>query len=265
MLNNKKKPSRKRNKGRDRKAKKAELEAEKIESDRVKVRIEWEGWARGYEIMSGMKVIQCIHGFSTNLISCENNHPVSRFLDTFFMNWSRMSSIPNLRDTFTKHQQIWNDKSHREMAIDTFTVIGTNFLLLYNIHSASNYTATAILALENYDGMGNIESSINSRRFATKLRDLHDDGSSVTRDVLKFYRKRLSCSCLKEMHSKSRKSLPKVGQCFGCAEEKRRDSLVVCGRCRVGQYCSRECQITHWPDHCRECGILVRAHQQQTN
>ena len=64
-------PSRKRNKGKDRKAKKAELEAEKIESEKVKVRSEWEGWARGYEKTSGMKVIQCIHGFATNLISCE--------------------------------------------------------------------------------------------------------------------------------------------------------------------------------------------------
>ena len=129
--------------------------------------------------MSGMKVMQCNHGFATNLISCENNHPVSRFLDTFFMNWSRMSSIPNLRDTFTKHQEIWNDESHRKMSIDIFTAIGTNFLLIYKVCSASNYTATAILALENYDGMGNIESSINSRRFATKLRDMNDDGSSV--------------------------------------------------------------------------------------
>ena len=257
--------SRKRNKGRDRKAKKAELEAEKIESNRVKVRIEWEGWARGYEIMSGMKVIQCIHGFATTLISCENNHPVSRFLDTFFMNWSTMSSIPNLRDTFTKHQEIWNDKIRRETAIDIFTVIGTNFLLSYKIYSASNYTATAIAALENYDGMGNIESSIKSRHFSTKLRDLCDDGSSVMRDLLKFYRKRISCSCLKEMHLKSRKSLQKVGPCFGCAKEKRRDSLLVCGRCRVNQYCSKECQTAHWPDHCTECGILVRAHKQQTN
>ena len=40
-------PSRKRNKGKERKAKKAELEVERIESVRAVIRETWQGWAHG--------------------------------------------------------------------------------------------------------------------------------------------------------------------------------------------------------------------------
>ena len=43
-------PSRKRNKGKERKAKKAELEAEKIEKERAAVRSKWKRCARGVDI-----------------------------------------------------------------------------------------------------------------------------------------------------------------------------------------------------------------------
>jgi len=62
--------SRKRNKGRDRKAKKEE--AERMELQKV-----WRGWAQGD--MSGAVFIQCNHGFGEVALPDESTHPVSSF------------------------------------------------------------------------------------------------------------------------------------------------------------------------------------------
>ena len=51
--------SRKRNKGRDRKAKKA---AEKEEAERVKMFNKWQGWTHAKRT-DGIAIIQCNHGF----------------------------------------------------------------------------------------------------------------------------------------------------------------------------------------------------------
>ena len=44
-------PSRKRNKGKERKAKKAELEVKRIENEKMVVREGWQGWARGEHVL----------------------------------------------------------------------------------------------------------------------------------------------------------------------------------------------------------------------
>ena len=96
------------------------------------------------------------------------------------------------------------------------------------------------------------------------MRDIRENVSSGLRDALKFYSKRTPCSCLKSMRQEARKTIPKMGRCYGCKEEKERASLSVCSRCMVTHYCSRECQVTHWPKHKRECDHFVNAHKQQT-
>lgn len=73
------------------------------------------------------------------------------------------------------------------------------------------------------------------------------------RDVLKFYSKRLPCSCLKEQYKHSRRTVPKMGLCEHCRQRKERAILMTCGQCKVPQYCSRECQVAEWPDHEKDC------------
>ena len=244
-------PSRKRNKGRDRKAKKAEVEAERIEREKEKVSTVWKQGAGG-EDKTGRKVVLCNHG-CTLMIPNDNDHPVCSFMDTFHINAAnQLDVVDNLSDTFKKHPQFWNSESFRAMAINVFVRIGTN-MFFDKRTSSLGFIAQAIVVLENYNGSGYIESTYNFRVVATKFRDLL--GSSSLRDELKFFRKRISCSCLKDMHLKMRKSCPKTGQCFGCDRTTERALLMVCSRCRISQYCSRRCQVEHWPIHkCKECG-----------
>lgn len=250
-------PSRKRNKGKDRKAKKAEMEARKIHNETLEVYKLWRGAALGEDIeLDNKKVILCNHGIALTIP--EVKHPVCSFMDTFHLNLliNRKHILENLGDTYIEHSQVWHNESYRTMARDILLEIGTNLLLGTNdiILDSPRDIAHAIICLEHFNG-GRFEYLIRPPRVAKKVRDLYWCGSSsnARRDVLKFYRKRSSCSCLKRMHLDTRKIVPKLGQCYHCQEVKERSMLMVCGRCRVNQYCSRECQIAHWHTHKEDC------------
>ena len=103
----------------------------------------------------------------------------------------------------------------------------------------------------------NIESVTNLRVVISKNRDLESLLSSISRDILKFFRKRITCKCLKKMHLEARKSTPKMGICWGCDKEMERVSLPVCSQCMVAQYCSRKCQVAVWPEHKKHCDEYV--------
>jgi len=262
--------SRKRAKGKDRKAKQAHLKLENQRAEkRAEMRILWNKWVRG-ESLGSDDYIQCNHGSTVTLT---NDHPLCSFMDTFYYNWRNSTNEcnhskairGNLMDTFEAYPQVWNNERLRKAAISIFTRIGTNLLLgTKNILLGSDSTiididvsietASAIVVLENYDGLGDIVAAMNSRSAFTKMRDLLGGHLESKRDVLKFYRKRISCSCLKEMHLGARKTFPiKLGQCQFCGEQKKRSLLMVCSRCRCSHYCSRYCQIEDWHVHKFRC------------
>ena len=173
-------PSRKKNKGKERKAKKAELEAERIESIRALVHETWTGWARG--VQDGRVISQCNHG--CDLIPDDNNHPVTSFMDSFYTNGAvnDVGIISNLEYLFGAHREVWDNENYRQMAINIFIAVGTNFILqkddasnIANISNMSKQHAHAIVILENYDSIS-IFSTLNSRAISSKLRDL--SGSS---------------------------------------------------------------------------------------
>ena len=242
-------PSRKRNKGKDRKAKKAE-------NERIIVRSQW---------MEYLHWEECDHGCT--LLSNNQDHPALAFFDTFMgMGRTWMDAIK------LQKQQICHNQENRKQAIKLLVRVGTNFLKRFDLfrHNADDQESKSvwaitnlILFLENYDGSIDLDVFVKNPSFdtnhraATKLRDIDMSGSSKLRDILKFYRKRTSCSCLKEMHLTARKTLPKVGGCYQCNNKMERALLLVCGKCKIAQYCSKECQIAHWPLHRSRCCAKV--------
>ena len=113
--------------------------------------------------------------------------------------------------------------------------LGTDYLLAGHKEVA---TTIAFLIFENYDN-----------DVKMKKRDLAQGGD---RDVIRFYYRRAKCSCLKEMW-KMAKGEPKMGCCYQCNERKERKDLMVCGACRIHQYCSKRCQREAWPRHQETC------------
>ena len=99
------------------------------------------------------------------------------------------------------------------------------------------------MPLEHFNERNDFVEVANKRVVTSKWIDLEPDSSSIRRDCLKFYRKRISCKCLKKMHLEARKSETKMGICWHCKAERERTTLSVCSKCMIRQYCSRECQI----------------------
>jgi len=255
--------SRKRNKGKERKAKReAKEEAKKEESDRADVNAFWRSF--------------CISNKGCNrghAILIRDDDPISNFMDQFCLNFrvKEMTSSQNVRELFKSHTQVWNNDTYRKSAILLLVIIGTNMLVNvkeenWDMEGYNNWLiciAQAIVVLEQYNGADDIDEVLNKQVVASKGRDLDPIVSSERRDVLKFFRKRTPCKkCVKKMHLEARKKTSsKMGKCHNCEEVKERVALSVCGRCKIAHYCSRECQISAWPEHERRCDEYVKANR----
>ena len=246
-------PSRKRNKGKERKAKKE-----------AKAGAFWRGWAIGDRDISPWSPgsgerddAQCTHG----CVLPPRDHAVSRFMNSFEEARRKNSVLNAMSSTVDAHPRVWNDANHRQMVVNILLSVGTNMILneeLMKIDDkccAAVGIASAILLLDCYDGRGRFKNVYNATNMKLHLSLPMGSGK---RDLLKFYSKRLPCSCLKEEYKRARKSLPKMGECWNCKQYSERASLTTCGRCKIPLYCSRECQVTHWPRHNKcDCRIYV--------
>jgi len=79
---------------------------------------------------------------------------------------------------------------------------------------------------------------------------------SLWYDTVKFFAKRIPCNCLKEIYSRA-KSEPKLVYCQNCKKGKDRKHMFLCGGCMWAHYCSVECQEAHYSSHCSLCKNLV--------
>ena len=260
--------SRKKNKGKDRKAKKVQIEKENAHTL-------WKGLATSTVIENsvyrGVKTITCNHGCGE--LPRDLDHPVSSFMKDFTNHWSQAkagtSILEIITPQFQTHRQVLNDESYREMVVKIMIRIGTNMLLSKELCDGDTVgqaltLAKVIAILEYYDdGMDSFETINRSRKVATKKRDLDTTVSSGRRDALKFYSKRTACSCLKGMHQEARKSIAKRGRCHHCMKEKERVALSVCSKCMIAQYCSKDCQVASLPRHKSNCDVFFTTHKQQ--
>ena len=90
----------------------------------------------------------------------------------------------------------------------------------------------------------------------TKMCELYD-GDEHT--IVSFYRKRIQCKCLDSKYEEV-KSIAKIGFCCyaNCSlpdNKTIRSKMLCCTQCRNANYCSRECQVAHWPAHKEFCII----------
>jgi len=246
--------SRKRNKGKERKTKKAE-------NERLKMHESWLDDLAGGHISCDHELVSEI-----NITTISHDHPVAKFMITFYTYWIEGLLTPAeiLKHTMQTHPQVCNNDIHRETIISIMIRIGTN-MLLFN-HEGSLCLAQSIAILENYECVDSsiavyllYYAALYNRETAKQRSKLWIGAGSGRRDYLKFFRKRTSCKCLKKMHLEARKQLSKMGKCMNCNDIRERTSLSVCSRCMITQYCSRECQVAAWSEHKGQCDRYVWA------
>ena len=169
------------------------------------------------------------------------------------------SVIAGVECTFSRYNEVWEDAELRKIAIDILLSIGVN-VILNNIQQLSVVVlaATQIALLDNFDDKGDFKSAMF--KAAPIIRDVSGGGE---RAAIRFFAKRITCSCLKSKYSQVKKEKPKSGMCDGCLKSTRRETLMVCSNCRLVQFCSKSCQLDYWPKHKRMCNHVVRTHKKR--
>jgi len=113
--------SRKRNKGKDRKAKQ---QAEK--TDRA-MNVMYNMWS-GMLFMSG-----CDHGCA--MIVPDKDHPVAAFMNHYFLQFTAMEEgILLLRSAVETYPKVFNNEIYRKMVLDILIRNGTNILITEGIN-----------------------------------------------------------------------------------------------------------------------------------
>ena len=103
--------------------------------------------------------------------------------------------------------------------------LGTNLLL--SDHECSSHLATIMaIAVLFVQHKFDVEEVLSSDASAQALRDLNDGGLEV--DTTRLLSKRIPCDCLKEKYAQA-KADTKVGMCGYCREFKDRKELLLCG------------------------------------
>jgi hypothetical protein len=72
------------------------------------------------------------------------------------------------------------------------------------------------------------------------------------RELVRFFYRRSSCSCLKVLYYNLKDNTSKRTWCSGCEEISDAKNIFEC-ECKRAVYCSRECAKRHWAVHKSEC------------
>ena len=232
-------PSRKRNNGKARKAKRSSTARP---DDQL---------SRSMELLSLEGITRCYHACRDNIVAQD----VSReFIEMFFREWTQSpaenapSLVMALAITKVNLPDVWQDKQKLSAVRTYFVYHGTELLLrssdvLFN-KAALNLTHVITL----------IEGHVSDidRYPDKKFMKNTDLWQGCERSLFQFYKSRIGCTCLDEKCAAltARKS---TGLCAHCKIRKERSTLLLCSGCNRKQYCSKECQAAHWSNHKEDC------------
>lgn len=254
-------PSRKRAKGKERKANKS-----------IASHCNWAALALVGE--KNMR-IRCNHG-CTYMPSSQ--HPAALLVDNIIsaLGNEKMRCLESLQLSFETKPHLWNNANNRKRATEIVTSIGVNFILGGNDIEYAKVLGNAILQLIHYDGKGDLKTAVYGS--APEAQVLN---GGLERDIVRFYIRHTTCSCLKKRYRQLRwqqkvgellyfmnegffsSLVPNnflnhyTGECNNCLKTVLRSDLMMCGGCRTTQFCSRECQKEDWPDHKQWCDDVV--------
>jgi len=187
--------------------------------------------------------------------------------------WTELLGEPLYQDILLN-----NDEKRRDIK-DFWVAMGVNFILgadpkKREMSSTGKLLAPyllrfavalaeALLNLEAYEDFFSHEaylagSESSSERYDRWLcRKLRDLNGGCERTVIRVFAKRAPCSCLEDQLARVNQQ-PKIGACSWCRQQFEYQSLMKCDRCTLPHYCSRACQVNHWPEHKNVCKPKVR-------
>ena len=220
---------------------------------------------------------ECHHGFDP----LPKNHVCVAFIKSFADLYDAFCRISNPKlkldrllehiyeATKTSYAEVWNDSDNLKLAASYFVDLGTNQIREGSYPNAGigamcSFFFEQWAAITMYQN--DTQASCDWNIFDTlcdwgKLYELHE-GDEHT--LVSYFRKRIPCKCLDNKY-KEVKTIKKIGLCCNpnCSlpdknKKTVRSKMLYCTQCRKANYCSRECQVAHWPSHRSECKFNAR-------
>ena len=257
-------PSRKKAKGKARKAaKKAKAKAKEEESRAVgEVAANQRQEGSLEEQMQRLRISAlpglCRHGCPPSLT---NEEKICReFIKTFIIMTAELTHL-NVVEAFvtatdaTAEEYVDVYSSKLNTVISILLARGTHFILGERNDIARLYASLACY-LGEFIAAG-LKKTKASPNFSKVIELYYSDDHTL----VSYYRNRISCSCLDEKY-KEVKSIKKMGCCYNpnCSHPDgsvERSKMLSCTRCGMVNYCSVECQKFHWKEHKQICGNIA--------
>ena len=201
--------------------------------------------------------INCSHGLDS--LSPDDTKICLDFINAFMTVYNSggdevgESLVTAYKSTAEKYPNVYSSKL--ESVVSILLARGTQCILEGDNNYARCYASLAryfeeYLALEVHETKATI--------YWAKIYELN--GADV-HTLVKYYRKRISCSCLDEKYNEV-KSVTKMGMCYhpNCGlpnQMVERSKMFYCTRCGDVNYCSIECQKADWEGHRGGCDAIV--------
>ncbi len=212
-----------------------------------------------------MQIGECMHGIDH--LSSREISSQCQFMSAFFKPFeeARGSDTPlpdcllAARDaTMEEYADVWNDSTKMEVAMSCLLCEGTNFILKDKYDHASQI-ATAARYFEQH-----IAVVLEENQAMFRWNKLYEAHIADQNTLVKFFRRRIPCSCLDEKYEEVKK-ITEMGLCYNplcnCPGGRVEYSKTMyCDGCRCVTYCSRECQKADWSKHkskCEECAAAI--------
>ena len=154
--------------------------------------------------------------------------------------------------TQDEYSEVWNSADKIKQVISYFLHNGTMSVL--DLDESARHSAVFARFFEQW-----LKVKIHKSQACIDWPKVVESGGCDERTVVKFFWRRIRCSCLDEKYDEV-KSITKEGICYnqhcrivGQSRFVERSKLRCCSRCRSITYCSRECQAADWPAHKELC------------
>jgi hypothetical protein len=150
-----------------------------------------------------------------------------------------------------KYPNVMKDSTKMGRIVSAFLAPGTDYIMDGDLDSARTNAFITIY----FEQMSQLLYQPTSLNYAKMTEMIHCDEHTL----VSHYRIRIPCKCLDEKY-KEVKHIAKMGMCSNpeCTIPGRmveRKGMLHCIRCREVYYCTRECQVAHWPAHKDFCNV----------
>eukprot|EP00956_Cyclotella_meneghiniana_P017088 scaffold27548_cov45-Cyclotella_meneghiniana.AAC.2 len=81
--------------------------------------------------------------------------------------------------------------------------------------------------------------------------------ASSPRETVRFFHRRNSCDCLKDLYYKLKESTARTVPCWNCKQWVDIKTISQC-QCQVANYCSYDYAAAHYPKHKKDCKEWTR-------